>query len=84
MAKLQAEFDAGTARGVNLASSQQVAKMFGLRHADDLHLKQVTGERKPIAELVLRWRQFEKARGTYLEPLKKYLKKREKLGLVNS
>ena len=80
MSELETEFKGKVARGVNLASSQQVAKMFGLRHADDLHLSQVTGDRKPVADIVLKWRQFEKARGTYLEPLEKYLSKKEKEG----
>lgn len=79
MSQLETEFKGKVARGVNLASSQQVAKMFGLRHADDLHLSQVEGDRKPIAEMVLKWRQFEKAVSTYLRPLDKYLKKQEVL-----
>ncbi len=82
MSDLETEFKGKVARGVNLASSQQVAKLFGLRHADDLHLSHVEGDRKPVADIVLKWRQFEKARGTYLEPLEKYLQKREKLCLL--
>jgi DNA polymerase I-like protein with 3'-5' exonuclease and polymerase domains len=78
MSELETEFQGKVARGVNLASSQQVAKWFGMRHADDLHLSQVQGDRKPVADIVLKWRQFAKASGTYLEPLEKYLVKREK------
>ena len=81
MSELETEFKGKVARGVNLASSQQVAKWFGLRHADDLHLSQIAGDRKPVADIVLKWRQFAKASGTYLEPLEKYLVKREKIGL---
>lgn len=79
MSELELEFKGKVARGVNLASSQQVAKHFGMRHADDLHLSHVTGDRKPVADIVLKWRQFEKARSTYLEPLEKYLMKQEKI-----
>lgn len=79
MSELESQFKGKVARGVNLASSQQVAKWFGMRHADDLHLSQVTGDRKPVADIVLKWRQFAKASGTYLEPLEKYLVKRDKL-----
>lgn len=81
MFELESQFKGKVVRGVNLASSQQVAKWFGMRHADDLHLSQVTGDRKPVADIVLKWRQFAKASGTYLEPLEKYLVKREKIGL---
>lgn len=81
MSELELEFKGKVARGVNLASSQQVAKHFGMRHADDLHLSHVTGDRKPVADIVLKWRQFEKARSTYLEPLEKYLKQRDKISV---